>query len=319
MKLRLGLCGFLLAAVSVHAAELLTTSESADMLRRMIGAARGLNYSGIYTFQNGDVMETFRMAHVFDANGEQERRESLDGEQREFIRRGNQLICLLPNRKPFLLDQKVANKFFPGFIPEQATDVLANYSFRRYGMDRVAGYECQTFVLEPHDRLRLPHRLCVEPNSGLMLKSLTYSPIDQTQVERFAFSQIDIGGQIDARLLKPSNPAALLTLAPANAQTGASQSSGMGIANVPSGFHLVKETQNQMHGRAKPVHHYVFSDGLASVSVFVEPLDNGPVTVPIKPGRISYVSREVQGWRVTVVGEVPPQTVQMFAQAFEPH
>ncbi|MBV8464496.1 MAG: MucB/RseB C-terminal domain-containing protein [Burkholderiales bacterium] len=317
--LRLGLCGLLLIALGAQASDLLTTSESSDILHKMISGARNLNYSGIYVYQHGDVMEMFRVAHVFDAGGEQERRESLDGIPREFVRVGNQIVCLLPSQRPFVVDTKVANKFFPGIIPEQATDVLANYNFRRYGTERVAGHECQTIMLEPRDKLRLPHKLCIEPNSGLMLKSTTFSTSDQTPIERFTFSQLDIGGEVDPHLLKPSfavrlTPQEVNPQQPALAELPVSASAGL-----PNGFKLVKDMQSQMPGKPKPVRHYVYSDGLASVSVFIEPADNGPVSLPLKQGRVSFFSRETQGWRITAIGEVPPQTVQLFAMAFEPH
>jgi sigma-E factor negative regulatory protein RseB len=316
--LRLGLCGLMLIALGAKAADLLTTSESADVLRKMIGAARNLNYSGIYVYQHGDIMEMFRVAHAFDAAGEQERRESLDGIPREFVRVGNQIVCLLPSQKPFVVDTKVANKFFPGIIPEQATDVLANYNFRRYGTERVAGHECQTIMLEPRDKLRLPHKLCVDQSSGLMLKSTTFSTTDQSPIERFTFSQLDIGGEVDPHLLKPSFA---VRLSPQDVSPPVQTLAELPVsaAVLPNGFKLVKDMQSVMPGKPKAVRHFVYSDGLASVSVFIEPADNGPVSLPIRQGRISFFSRETQGWRITAIGEVPPQTVQLFAMAFEPH
>lgn len=334
MKLRLGLCGVLLMAAA-QATDLLTTGESATLLRKMGSAARSLNYSGVYLYQHGADMEAFRVLHLFDAGGEQERREALDGMAREFVRNNDQIYCYVPDHKPFALDRKIANKFFPGLIPDQASDVLASYSFKRGEMERVAGYDCQSILLDPRDKLRLPHRLCVEPSSGLMLKSVTFNPDDHDVVEQFAFTEIDIGGQIDKRQLKPTlasktlppDPAISNSHAPAVAplpQTATAQPPAtlppppFVAVNLPSGFRMVREMQTTMPGRAGPVQQYLYSDGLASVSVFLELASTNPVSLPLKQGRFSFYSRQVDGWRITAVGEVPARTVQLFVMGFEP-
>jgi len=335
MKLRLGLCGLLLMTAA-QAADLLTTGESAALLRKMGSAARSLNYSGVYLYQHGPTMEAFRVLHLFDAGGEQERREALDGVAREFVRNNDQIVCYVPDHKPFALDRKVANKFFPGLIPDQASDVLANYSFKRGEMERVAGYDCQSIMLDPRDKLRHPHRLCVEPNSGLMLKSVTFSPEEHEVVEQFSFSEIEIGGQIDKRLLKPTlaSKAATTDSAQSNHAAPAVPALAQGATtapvpttlppppfvavNLPSGFRMVKEMQTMMPGRNGPVQQYLYSDGLASVSVFLELASSNPISLPLKQGRFSFYSRQVDGWRITAVGEVPPRTVQLFVMGFEP-
>jgi sigma-E factor negative regulatory protein RseB len=322
--LHTSLLGVLLAFTPAQAADVLTTTESANLLHRMAFAARVLSYNGIYLYQHADNMETFHVVHLFDTAGEQERRESLDGIPREFVRNNDQIVCYMQDAKPFTLDRRVANKFFPSIIPDQAVDVLANYTFKRTGMDRVAGLDCQNVLLEPNDKLRNPHKLCVDPRSGLLLKSVMYSPDDRSVTEQFAFSQIDFTTPIDKRQLKsvmaakqtaPVASVAAAQTAPQSAGTGAKPTSSA----LPQGFRLVTETLSQMAGKPVPVHHYVFSDGLVSVSVFIEPAGNGPVSLPPRQGAVNFYSRQLDGWRVTALGEVPLRTVQLFTQAFDVH
>ncbi|HEY9102986.1 MucB/RseB C-terminal domain-containing protein [Chitinimonas sp.] len=324
MSLRLGLCGLLLA-VSAQAADLLTTPESANLLRKMGAAARVLNYSGVYLYQHTDMLETFRLVHAFDAGGEQERRESLDGVPREFVRLNDQITGYMPDAKPMVLDRRAANKFFPGIIPDQIIDVLANYNFKRLNTERVAGYDCQSILLEPKDKLRHPHKLCVEPNSGLMLKSTMYSPEGGGALEQFSFTQLEIGGPIDKRALKSVLASRAL---PADPPGRASNSAPMpatdlaqfDTSNLPNGFRLVKEARSAMPGKRQLVQHFLYSDGMVTVSIFIEPAGNGPVTLPLAQGssNISFFSRQVDGWRITALGEVPLRTVQLFAQSFSP-
>lgn len=323
MKLRLGICGLLLCALSASAAELLTASESVSLLRKMGTAARSLNYSGVYVYQHADVMETFRLVHAFDASGEQERRESLDGVRREFVRTNDQIVCYSAEARPFLLDRRAANKFFPGVMPDQAADVLSNYAFKRLDTERVAGHECQSILMEPRDKLRHPHKLCVEPNSGLLLKSTMYTTGRREPLEQFAFTQLEIGGPINKQLLKPTlagkapPPAPAVAAKPQTPSPAATEVQFV-AENLPGGFRLVKEATSQMPGKALPVAHYLYSDGMATVSVFIEPASNGPVSLPLTQGTLNFYSRQIDGWRITALGEVPLRTVQLFTQAYSP-
>ncbi|PHV11577.1 MucB/RseB C-terminal domain-containing protein [Chitinimonas sp. BJB300] len=320
MKLRSGLCSLLLV-MSAQAADLLTASESVNLLHRMGMAARSLNYSGVYVYQHAEMLETFRLVHAFDASGEQERRESLDGLRREFVRNNDQIVCYLPDARPFTLDRRAANKFFPGVMPDQASDVLSNYAFKRMEPERVAGYECQSILMEPRDKLRHPHKLCVEPSSGLLLKTTMYTTGRREPLEQFAFTQLEIGGQISKQLLKSVLAAKSLPLevpvAPRIPPVSPDVDAVQFVAeNLPGGFRLVTETRSQLPGKALPVLHYLYSDGMATVSVFIEPAGNGPVSLPLTRGTVNFFSRQVDGWRITALGEVPLRTVQLFTQAY---
>jgi len=65
----------------------------------------------------------------------------------------------------------------------------------------------------------------------------------------------------------------------------------------------------------------VYSDGLAAVSVFIEPLDavrrEALRTGLASVGAIHIYTREVANHMVTVVGEAPAASVQRIANAVE--
>jgi sigma-E factor negative regulatory protein RseB len=65
-------------------------------------------------------------------------------------------------------------------------------------------------------------------------------------------------------------------------------------------------------GSSAPVQHLVYSDGLASVSVFIEPRNAQTQTMRglAKVGGAFAYSRDVDGQQIVVVGEVPAATVQ---------
>lgn len=321
MKLRWSwsLVGLLLAATTVQAAEQMTPADAAGLMRKMNFAARMLSYTGVYLYQEAQTMETLRLVHLFDSGGEQERRESLDGVPREYIRNNEMVVLNLPNERSTYFDKQKANKWFPGIAPDQIADVLANYNFVRLDNERVAGYECQAVWLEPKDGLRHPLKLCIEPGHGLMLKSVRYSPERGEPIEQTAFTQLEFTVS-DKKLLKPVYGVRGPADKPAAGAASATIEVGLEARRLPQGFRLIKEARSRLPGGSKPAAHYLYSDGLAEVSVFIEPASNAALTVPVdlkKRGNISFFARQAGSWRVTAIGPVPLQTVKLFTQAFE--
>jgi sigma-E factor negative regulatory protein RseB len=72
--------------------------------------------------------------------------------------------------------------------------------------------------------------------------------------------------------------------------------------------------------KSRPVGQQVYSDGLAAVSVFIEPLAGR--TEPFQPGlssigAVNIYTREVASHSVTVLGETPAASVRRIAQSVE--
>lgn len=313
MKPRSLLSATLLLAAQVSAAELVPQAEAMQLLQKVSQAAKLLNYSGVYWYQHGDSQETFRLLHLAD-QGEAEKREALDGAQREFIRHNDQVTCYLPDAKPFQLDRRATNKLFPSLLPADPQNLLNNYSVKRLGAERVAGFDSDVIQLEPKDKLRHAHKLWLEKQSHLLLKVAMLHQERREAVEQFSFTQLQIGGSIDRKLLRPLLSARTAQEGKGSDAPDGLSESGWGLRNVPVGFKLVKESQRQLPGKAKPVAHYLYSDGLATVSVFVEPADNGVAPMPVQRD-VSVSARQAGNLNITVLGEVPEQTVQQFSQA----
>ena len=89
--------------------------------------------------------------------------------------------------------------------------------------------------------------------------------------------------------------------------------------SLPPGFRMATRSAQSLPGSSEPVAHLVFTDGIASVSVFVEPRkpDTQPAEGPARVGSSSAFSTVVDGHQVTAVGEVPPNTVGVHRQAGE--
>jgi sigma-E factor negative regulatory protein RseB len=60
----------------------------------------------------------------------------------------------------------------------------------------------------------------------------------------------------------------------------------------------------------------VFSDGLVAISVFVEPFTVTQTQIGLtQAGGLAQYSTRSDAYRVTVIGEAPPATVQQIAQS----
>jgi sigma-E factor negative regulatory protein RseB len=102
-------------------------------------------------------------------------------------------------------------------------------------------------------------------------------------------------------------------------------------SELPPGFHLTISGAQTLGGANVPAAHLVYSDGLATVSVFVEaqapPRQEGgadgkpspPAEAPMeglaRVGSGFAYSTVIQGHQVTAVGEVPAQTVETIAHS----
>jgi len=304
-------------------AEPLQPADPVAWLQKIANAAHQLNYAGTFVYQHGGQVETSRVTHRFDESGEQEKLEALDGPLREIIRNNNEVLCYYADSsKTVKVEKRHAQKYFPALLPVQSAELAENYTIKLGEQERVAGYDCQAIILEPRDALRYGHKFWADVDTGLLLKASVVD--DKGQVlHQFAFTQVSIGGQIDKERLKPHLSARkLLRHADRAALSQARLSeTGWDVRQPPAGFKKVMELQRSMPGRNGPVAHLVLSDGLAAISVFIEPLAGTqakPMEGVFAQGPINVYARLVDSHQVTVLGEVPSGAVMQVANSVVP-
>jgi sigma-E factor negative regulatory protein RseB len=257
---------------------------------------------------------------LVSSSGPVEKLEILDGVPREIIRNRDQVICYLPSTATIKIDKQGGRQSFPLILPAQLKGLSENYEVRKGEMERVAGFDCQVIVLEPKDKLRYGHKLCAETATGMLLKAKTYNDRNE-MLETFAFTQLRIGGYIDRGRVKARFAV--------QARDWRVEDSGATVADLAQagwtvplqlpGFRKVTEMTRTLNG-ASGVGHIVFSDGLAAVSVFIEP--ESARNASRRPGlsrqgAINIFARQLDNHWVTVVGEAPPESVKQFANAVE--
>ncbi len=314
---RAALVALLLLSGAVQPIFAQSTSEPSievlSLLQKIAAAPRQHNYVGTFIYSSGNHIETSRIIHMLDQDGEHEKIEVLDGSPREIIRNNDEMRCYLPESKTIVTEKRWLRKAFPALLPEPVSNLNDNYIVSKGEPERISDYDCQVIVLEPRDDMRYGHKLWVDSHTGLLLKAAV---IDKGRVvEQFVFTQLKIGGTIDKEMLKPKYSAKIGEWRTTNLVSSTIESGKLGwqINNPPAGFRKVMEMRRNLSGKSTPVGHIALSDGLAAVSVFIEPMEKGssPPVQGLAPGygAINIYTRTVADAMVTTVGEVPPAAV----------
>ncbi len=272
-----------------------------EWLKRAATAAQQQNYSGVYVYHHGEHVEVLRVFHRTDASGEQEKVEVLDGTPRQFLRINNDVYCHLPDGKHVRLERNAARRFFPALLPVQPAALLDYYEAKLGGIERVAGRTCQVVTLEPRDGYRYAFNLWVDRQTGLPLKSRIVNS-NGGVVSMFVFSEVQIGKAPDVQLFRNDIAGKRIQKAHLDQPVEVGWS-----VTPPPGYERVQEAVRTLPGKRAPVTHLVFSDGLSVLSLFVEPIE--PQVQRLQglsaEGAIGVYARQVDGYAVTTLGEVP--------------
>lgn len=301
--------------------------EPAELLKRMADAAGSLNYQGTLVEVGDGEVETFSVIHRADENGGRERIFSLSGGLRELIRDHDSVRCVYraDSRDDVDLRQLAARMEVDDL---EGLDSLneALYRFRVLGDDRMAARPARVVTIEPRDSLRYGFRFWMDAENHMPLRSDLIHP-DGTVLEQIMFTRIDYPDSISDELLAPTLESGDDELVSRHARLDHhdravdSDSSGAAslpeLASLPEGFRLSSIEDKQVGHRT--LRHLVLSDGLAQVSVFVEPHrgDDRVLEGERRMGAVSAFGQLADGQRITAVGEVPMATIRAIAQVVE--
>ncbi|KAB2967595.1 MucB/RseB C-terminal domain-containing protein [Zoogloea sp.] len=313
------LCFLALCWACMGAALAQVPTDPLSWLGRISSAAHRLNYTGTFTYQSGKHVETSRITHMVDTGGEYEKLEALDGSPREVVRNNDEVQCFLPEQKLLIVDQFGARRSFPARLPQSPSALAEHYRIRKGDVARIAGMESQQIILEPKDDLRFGHHLWADVASGLLLRARLVGEKGDS-IEQFVFTEVQIGAPIDRDKLKPrfaSSPD--WKVVNARGSDVKVEDIGWVFRNSIPGFRQVVSVVRQVRKERGEAYHVVFSDGLAAISVFIEP-ESGKGTVQSDlstSGSFNIFRRVVADHRITVLGEVPAQALVRVADGIE--
>ncbi len=294
--------------------------DELNWLKTMAFASHQTDYSGTFVYQYGNHVEISRITHIVDRDGEHSRLESLDGSRREIIRNNDQVLCYLGDSQ-VKIEERQGTQTFPALLPEQLLLLNENYLIKQTEEGRVAGFHAHAMIFQPKDNLRYIHKMWAHSDSGLLLKAEVLDERGRV-IEQNTFTQLNIGGSIDRTwVVADKSKHTLFThksrhfhLPKVEASTNVS---GWQVDALPAGFKKITEMRRPLRGRNTPAIQMVFSDGLASISVFIEAVDNDQDDHSglSSQGAMQVYSKVAGDYLLTVVGEVPPRTVMQVADS----
>ncbi len=319
---------------------LLTTAPMAragdaarDWLQRMNQALATRNYDGTFFHLSDGRVETMRIVHRVQGGRVTERLMSLDGSGREFVRNGDALTCYLPDQHTVLVEPREEHAPFLGSLPQFDDDVSGYYRIEAQGEAHVLGHAAQKIIVTPKDQYRFGYRLWLDENTAMPLKTQLCDPRGQV-IEQILFARLVMPDNIpDSDLAPGVHTQGMRWVRQGPAGDSASPAlSAYRASELPPGFHLTISGAQTLGGANVPAAHLVYSDGLATVSVFVEAeapprQEGGGADVRLRPpaeapmeglarvGSGFAYSTVIQGHQVTAVGEVPAQTVETIAHS----
>jgi sigma-E factor negative regulatory protein RseB len=296
-------------------------------LTRINAAAATGNYQGTMVFSAGGTMSSSRVGHYAQGQQVYEQLEALDGRQQRIVRHNDDVHTLWPQARVAVVEKRETLAGWSTTPQDVDPLALEQYEFRNEGRGRVAGRDTAVFLLEPRDALRYAQRLWADQATGLLLRADVLalpgaSGAAGPVLESTAFSDIAIGVRPQPQaVLQPLQALDGYRVVRPQQRRTALQAEGWAITRPVPGFQLVGCVKRGLEqaGSEELVLQAVFTDGLAHVSLFIEPFKpqrHGAEMQAQQGAMGSLMSRRGDDW-ITVVGDVPQATLKLFAVAAE--
>ncbi len=299
----------------------------ADWLQRLHNASSNRSYIGTFVVSSGGgAMASARIWHVCDGTQQLERVESLSGPPRSTFRHNDQVITFMPEQKLARSEKRDSLGVFPALLKASGATLSEHYAARYAGTDRVAGLETEVFLIEPKDRMRFGYRVWSERQTGLLMKLQTLDAAGRV-IEQSAFSELQLDAPVRAeRLAQMMAKTDGYRVEASDTERTTAAAEGWALKSSVGGFKpttCVKRPSSRAGTPGESTMQWIFSDGLASVSIFVEAFDRrrhqGETQFSV--GATHSITRRLTDkggdWWVTLFGEVPIATLQVLAQGLE--
>lgn len=292
--------------------------EAMQWLADMSRALQERDYRGTFVYVHNGRLEAMEIVHQAAEDGEHERLLALNGEPREVIRTPEGVTCILPNSKAVMVDRSLPHSPVPDAFSRNLEKIAQHYVLSMDGSDRVSGLACRVISVKPRDNFRYGYRLWLAEDTRLPVKFELMSP-DGVALEQMMYTHLEVLDELPDALLEPAlDGREFRQIGAEHAEKSLPrQASEWQVGWLPDGFVQTHHTQHAMPSAKELVEHLVYSDGLATVSVYVEHMR--PVRERLDGlstmGAVNAMGRALDDHQITVVGEVPAETVTRIAES----
>ena len=290
-------------------------NDAWQMLEKTAFAARALNYSGQFVYQNGSQSRVVEITHMNRDGREMTRNVVLDDKSREVYSQGSDIVILQQKNQKVMIEKRRGQNLFPAMLPTDLQLIKSTYSARLGAMEMVAGRSAQVIELMPKDAYRYSYKIWSDAEFGLLLKMTLLNSKNET-LEQIYFNQLSMLNLQDPNWFQPKievNKNYVMEDSPPVTRV----TEDWIVAQLPAGYRKIDQVQRMVPGKPALMNQIIFSDGIASVSLFIEPLSKGmrPKMGHMLVGSTNICANVIDGHQVMVVGEVPAATVEQIAKA----
>ncbi len=330
-------------AVAISRAKVATPEQ---YFNQMVKAVKTINYKGILVFNSvapGD--GSISALKIIGKNSEQKevKISSIDGKPVSIYRKNNKVKELLGGRHQL---EKIINNPFENFCARTLNQeqLAKNYQLNFKKDSVTAGRDVKVVMLAPKNQQVYGYSFYIDKETYMPLK-MDYIPSNGTSINSYMFVDIDypkhladqdmvIKGQgkivipEDAEeqqalkerstIAKPQEnpkPIAQAMESVKAKPTGQSKIKWQ-VGYLPSGFVLIDHQIQKNHEKQNNVEHFVFSDGIALISVYIEKVPENQIFrgSSIK-GAMSAFGTVKDGHQVVVVGKIPIATLEQVGKS----
>jgi sigma-E factor negative regulatory protein RseB len=287
-------------------------------LEKMTGAVRTTNYEGTVIRMQAGTSEALKVVHLVMDGVVHERVLVQEGSGLEIIRNGNEVQCILPDKRSVLVEEWADQSTLFSTLPQSDIQFGSEYDVSIVREERVAGRKALMLAIRPHDEYRYGHRVWLDIETGFPLQTKLID-VDGDTLAQVKFADINLDAQIDPVSLQPSyNIENFRWINQPQRNITHYVDAEWSSDDLPPGFRTESAHEEYLPGSDERVTHILIGDGLASVSVFVKPKSARDVVEQSKVGLSSSFSIAAGEHFVTAVGEVPAATLEQIARSMRP-
>ena len=300
-------------ALAAYSVSIRAQSSPDELLDRMTHVVTVIEYEGtVIRRENGD-SEVLKIVHKIIDGVIHEKLVTQEGNGLEIIRIGNEVHCILPDKQTVLIEDWNNQSTLFSALPSSEIRYGADYDVSIVREDRVAGRRAIMLAIRPHDAFRYGHRIWLDEETSFPLKTEMLG-VDGELIEQIKFADIRLGADIAKAALAPTMSLDNFSWYKQPAHyTSQEVETNWESTDLPSGFRATSSKTELLPGADAPVTHIVYSDGMATVSVFIAEKNETKFAEKSNVGASSTYSMQQGEFQITVVGEVPAVTVQRIA------
>ncbi|MES9880294.1 MAG: MucB/RseB C-terminal domain-containing protein [Sedimenticola sp.] len=286
-------------------------------LDKMVNAVHTLSYEGTFVYLHDNHLESMRIVHSVGSKGESERLISLNGVAREVVRDNASVTCIAPDSRSVSIGSRVLGQGFRAVMSVDANQLDDHYSFFNLDDARVADRAVAVIAIVPKDHYRYGYRIYLDKQHGLPLKTDMLNA-NGDAISQIMFTQLQVDSNIEG-LTEPSiagkEDYQWVQQKPLRKMQGGRDERWKFNA-LPAGYAVTLHARKSAGKSDAAMDHFVISDGLASLSLYIEKVGTDAVLHgSSNMGAINAFGNRFEEYQVTVIGEVPAQTVEQVAKA----